>query len=442
MRIGIITIGSRGDVQPFIALGTGFKRAGYDVRLLTHGTFAGAVRAEGLDFADLGMDPRTLTEQAMQEAGMAGQSRLIALTTFMRFMRRALHETKPLLHECVRCCWQATQDVDALLFNVQGIYIGVPLAHKRDIPVFAAYVQPLTPTREFPNVLFPPAPTWLGRVRPSYNRLSLEMAELFSWLLFRGSLGKAVHDVLGTPLRSPFPQMRHEHTPIFYGFSKHVLPHPVDWPDFCNVSGYWILDTNATFQPPADLEAFLQAGPPPVYIGFGSMRSADERSHTQLVVSALDRCGQRGILLTGWGAITHESLPETILDIDAIPHDWLFPRVAAVVHHGGAGTTGAGLRAGLPSLIVPFLADQFFWGQQVYERGLGPQPIAYTHMSAEALAQAITTMVTDQAMRQRAATVGEHIRAEDGVGNVVRKIEHYLAGSSRTSLALSGNAPN
>jgi sterol 3beta-glucosyltransferase len=428
MRIGIITIGSRGDVQPYIALGTGFKRAGYQVRLLTYGIFADVVREEGLEFADLGMDPRTVTEQAMQEASLAGQSRLIALTTFLRFMRRASHETEPLLHESVRRCWQATQDVDALLLNLLGVYIGVPLAHKRGIPAFAAYVQPLTPTREFPNVLFSPAPAWLGSLRPTYNWLSLEVAEWLSWLLYRGSLGKAVHAVLGTPLHSPLPQMRREHTPIFYGFSPQVLPRPVDWPAFCHASGYWFLDTRATFQPPADLEAFLQAGPPPVYIGFGSMRGADERSLTQQVVSALERCGRRGILLSGWGALTHESLPETIFAIDAVPHDWLFPRVAAVVHHSGAGTTGAGLRAGLPSLIVPFLADQFFWGQQVYERGLGPQPIAYAHVSAEALAQAITTMVTDQAMRQRAAAAGEQIRAEDGVGTVVRLVEHYLSG--------------
>lgn len=441
MRIGILTLGSRGDVQPYIALGAGFKHAGYEVRVLTHGTFADAVRAEGLEFADFGVDVRGVSEQAMREASLAGRSRLMALTTFVRLMRRALQESKPLLQESVRRCWQATQDVDALLLNLLGIYIGIPLAHKRGIPAFAAYVQPLTRTGEFPNVLFSPAPAWLTRVRPAYNRLSLDVAERLTWLLYRGTLGKAVHDVLGTPLRSPLPQMRREHTPIFYGFSPQVLPRPVDWPNYCHVSGYWFLDANAPYQPPPDLEAFLQAGPPPIYLGFGSMVSAGERRRTQQVVRALDRCGQRGILLTGWGANMHESLPETIFACDDIPHDWLFPRVAAVVHHGGAGTTGAGLRAGRPSLIVPYLADQFFWGRQIHERGLGPQPIAHTRLSAEALAQAITTMVADEAMRQRAASVGERIQAEDGVGYVVRLLEQYLAGRSRTPPALSRSAP-
>ena len=426
MRIGIITIGSRGDVQPYIALGTGFKRAGYEVRLLTHGAFADAVHDEGLDFADLGVDPRTVMEQVMQEAGLAQRFSRIALFRQIAFMRQALRIAQPLLHDGAQRCWQATQDVDALLLSPLGVFIGIPLAHKRGIPAFAANVQPLTPTREFPSVLFPPAPTWLAPVRSSYNRLSAEVVEQLRWPLYRGSMGKAVQEVLGTPLRSPLREMRREQTPNFYGFSAHVLPRPADWPDFCHITGYWFLDTKAAFQPPADLEAFLQAGPKPVYIGFGSMRGADERGLTEQVVSALERCGQRGILLTGWGAIAHVSKTSTIFAIEAVPHDWLFPRIAAVVHYGGSGTTGAGLRAGLPSLIVPFIGDQFFWGRHIYERGLGPQPIEQKHLSAEALAQAITTMLTDQAMRQRAAELGEQIRAEDGIGNVIQLFERYI----------------
>lgn len=428
MRIGIITIGSRGDVQPCIALGTGFKRAGYEVRLLTHGTFADAVREEGLEFADLGVDPRTVMEQVIQEAGLAQDARRIALFRQMAFMRQALLIAQPLLQEGVQRAWQATQDVDALVLSVLGVFVGIPFAHKRGIPAFAAYVQPLSPTRAFPSVLFPPAPRWLAAVASSYNRLSAEVVERIRWPLYRGSIGKAVHAFLGTPLRSPLVQMRQEHTPIFYGFSPQVLPRPADWPDFCYVTGYWFLETKATWSPPADLEAFLQAGPKPVYTGFGSMRGNDERGLTEKIIGALQLSGQRGILLAGWGAIKHVPLPETMFAIDAVPHDWLFPRVAAVVHHGGSGTTGAGLRAGLPSLIVPFIGDQSFWGRQIWERGLGPQPIEQTRVTASALARAITTMVTDQAMRQSAATVGEHIRSEDGIGNVVRLFEQALRG--------------
>jgi sterol 3beta-glucosyltransferase len=310
-----------------------------------------------------------------------------------------------------------------LLLSPLGVYVGIPLAHKRGIPAFAANVQPLSPTREFQSCLFPPA--WLAPVQSSYNWWSAEVVEWIRWPLYRESVGKAAHAVLGTPLCSPLAQMRREQTPIFYGFSAHFLPHPADWPDFCHVTGYWFLDTKASWQPPADLQAFLQAGPP-VYIGFGSMRSADARSLTERVVSALERCGQCGILLTGWGATGQTPLPETIFAIDAVPHDWLFLRVATVVHHSGSGTSGAGLRAGLPSLIVPFIGDQSFWGRQIYEHGLGPRPIEQKHLSAEAFAQAITTMITDQAMRRLAAALGEQIRAENGVGNAIRLFEQSI----------------
>jgi UDP:flavonoid glycosyltransferase YjiC (YdhE family) len=260
IRIGMITIGSRGDVQPYIALGKGFKCAGYEVRLLTHGAFADSARDEGLDFADLGVVPRAVMEQVMQEAGLAERSSRIAATRQIAFMRQALRIAQPLLHEGAQRCWQATQDVDALLLNPLGIYIGIPLAHTRGIPAFAANVQPITPTREFPSVLFPPSPAWLAPLQPLYNRLSAEVVERVRWPLYRGSMGKAVHAVLGTPLRSPLAQMRREKTPNFYGFSAHVLPRPKDWPNFCHVTGYWFLDTKAAWSPPADLVAFLQAG--------------------------------------------------------------------------------------------------------------------------------------------------------------------------------------
>jgi sterol 3beta-glucosyltransferase len=156
------------------------------------------------------------------------------------------------------------------------------------------------------------------------------------------------------------------------------------------------------------------------------MGSGNAHRLTELVVKALVLSGQRGIILTGWGALNQEQLPEHVFAIDEVPHDWLFPQTAVVVHHGGAGTTGAGLRAGLPNIIVPFISDQPFWGEQVYTRGVGPRPIHQKLLSAEALAEAITLAVTDQGMRVRAAALGEQIRAEDGVGNAVRLFQHYL----------------
>jgi len=322
-------------------------------------------------------------------------------------------------------CWQGCQGADALVLNALGIVVGVPIAQKREIPAFPAYLQPMTPTREFPALSFPAVPNWLAPVRPSYDLLSAEFLDWMRWQFYR-SMGKVTHQLLGTPMSSPIRQLQEHQTPIFYGYSASFVPRPADWPDYCHITGYWFLDTPFDWQPPADLQAFLQAGIPPVYIGFGSMGSGDAHHLTQLVVRALALSGQRGILLTGWGALKQEQLPEFVFAIDEVPHDWLFPLTAVVVHHGGAGTTGAGLRAGLPTIIVPFISDQPFWGEQVYQRGVGPRPIRQKQLSAEALAEAITTAINDQGMRERAAALGEKIRAENGIGNAVRLIQHYL----------------
>jgi sterol 3beta-glucosyltransferase len=171
----------------------------------------------------------------------------------------------------------------------------------------------------------------------------------------------------------------------------------------------------------------MQAGTPPVYIGFGSMGSGDASHLTELVVKALELSGLRGIVITGWDALKHEQLPEIIFAVDDVPHDWLFPQTSAVVHHGGAGTTGAGLRAGVPTIIIPFMSDQPFWGDLVYKRGVGPRPIHQKRLSSEALAKAITQAVTDHEMKDCAAMLGEKIRGEDGVGNAVRLFQQYVS---------------
>lgn len=419
MRIGMIALGSRGDVQPYVALGKGLKQAGYEVVLLTHDTYKRLVLGEGLEFFAIGGNPRTIVDRVMNQARVGEKP------NEFDFMRKVVPLIKPLRYEIVTRCWKGCQEVDALVLNALGIAVGIPMAQKRGIPAFPAYLQPMTPTREFPALSFPSVPDWMASVRPSYDLLSAEFLDWMRWQFYR-SMGKVVHELLGTPVRSPITQMQEQQTPIFYGYSERFLPRPSDWPDYCHITGYWFLDIPAGWQPPANLQAFLHAGTPPVYIGFGSMGSGDPQHLTELVVKALELSGQRGILLTGWGALSQERLPGNVIAIDEVPHDWLLPQTAVVVHHGGAGTTGAGLRAGLPNIIVPFISDQPFWGEQVYKRGVGPWPIHHKQLSAEALAEAITLAVTDGGMRERAAALGRRIRAEDGVGNAVKLVQHYL----------------
>jgi sterol 3beta-glucosyltransferase len=215
-------------------------------------------------------------------------------------------------------------------------------------------------------------------------------------------------------------------TPMLSAYSPTVIPHPPDWPAHVHVTGYLFLDEQPDWQPAPELQAFLDAGAPPVSVGFGSMAGRNPEQLAGLVVAALARSGQRGILLTGWGGLRAAQVPENVFVVESAPHSWLFPRTAAVVHHGGAGTTAEGLRAGVPNVIVPFAFDQPFWGARVQALGLGPQPIPRKKLTADRLAQAIGSAVTDPGMRRRASACGKAIRAEDGVGNAVAVIRRYF----------------
>jgi len=208
--------------------------------------------------------------------------------------------------------------------------------------------------------------------------------------------------------------------------SEHVIPRPADWPKDAHLTGYWILEPNASWQPSPELVQFLEAGPPPVYIGFGSMAGKEPEAKARIVIEALAKAGQRGIIASGWGGLQASDLPDSIYMIDEAPHHWLFPRVSTVVHHGGAGTTAAGLYAGKPSIICPFIADQPFWGQRVHALGVGPAPIAQGKLTADNLAAAIQTATSDENMRSKAAALGEKLRAEDGVANTVRLVGQYF----------------
>ncbi|BDA70078.1 hypothetical protein CAL7716_042440 [Calothrix sp. PCC 7716] len=205
------------------------------------------------------------------------------------------------------------------------------------------------------------------------------------------------------------------------------MPVPSDWDETSIVTGYWFLNSDANWEPPSDLSAFIGQGSAPIYIGFGSMASQDSRRTTCLVLEAVRQSGQRAILATGRGGLSYEEIPNNVYMLKSAPHDWLFPRCAAVVHHGGAGTTGAGLKAGKPTTICPFFGDQPFWGRRVFELGVGSYPIPQKQLTAEKLGQTIREVIADSEMRQRAEVLGEKIRAENGVTQAVGLIKEKLS---------------
>jgi sterol 3beta-glucosyltransferase len=410
VRITILTVGSRGDVQPFIALGIGLRAAGVDVTLATHAEWAAWIHAAGLRFARVeGAPHRFMYEEQGQRWISAGAKPLHFLRSVFPVMRRLLREQ---LGDALSAC----RDADALLFTPLGM-AGYHMAEKLGLPCCGASLQPVSPTRCFPSPVLNP-----GFSFGPYNLLSHMLVDRGYAEVWRGEINRWRRERLDlAPLPHGFTYSRFgcEELPLLYGFSPAVVPRPHDWSARLHVTGYWFLDTPVDWKPPEALADFLQAGAPPVYFGFGSMVVRDAAAVSRLVQKAADRAGQRVILAVGRGAVSGRKLSHGAFAIDEAPHDWLFPRTAAVVHHGGAGTTAAGLRAGVPSVVVPLVGDQLFWGARVHALGAGPNPIPFTRLSVERLAASIEQCVTDSGLRERAAAIGRRIRSEDGVARAV-----------------------
>lgn len=420
MRVRVITIGSQGDVRPYVALGVGLQAAGYDVRIITHPAFEDLVRGRGLDFAPVSGDPRE----------MAGNRQLRALhddsRNLFRWWRTFNDVDAPLMTQRLRECWEACQDADVIVVSILPYLLGYAIAEKLQVPLVRGFYFPVSPTRSRPADFVPTKP-WLGE---RFNLATYHATRQILWQVARPWVTRACREVLGNgklPHLEPFGELDRRQQLLLYCYSAAVAPPPLDWGSWIDVTGYWFLDRSTDWNPPADLAAFLDDGPPPVYIGgFGSMTNLDPTELARTVSRALALTGQRAVVLTGWGGLSPAELPREIFAIDWIPFDWLFSRVAAVVHHGGAGTTAASLRAGVPTLIIPFFLDQFFWGRRVFELGVGPQPIKRKRLEANAVAAAIRVATTDQEMKSRAAALGAQIRAENGVARAVATFKRHL----------------
>jgi sterol 3beta-glucosyltransferase len=414
MRVAILASGSRGDVQPYVALGKALADASHAVKILTHGGYEKQVRSYGLEFAELKGNPQEVAEsEEMLKLLEKGNFLSINAHTSKIVKEASQHWAKDGLVAC--------KDAELLIAGVGGLFLAVALAEKLNIPLLQAYVFPFTPTKDFPAALVPKSVANFGG---SANHLSHQLFRQIMWQGSRGADNLVRQNVLNLPAApffGPYTSPRFQQLPALYGFSPSVIPQPSDWQN-AKVTGYWFLDTADDWTPPQALTDFLQKGSPPVYIGFGSMGSRKPEETANLVLKALEQSNQRAILLSGWSGMRRENMPDSVLLVDSVPHSWLFPKVAAVVHHGGAGTTAAGLRAGVPSVIIPFFGDQPFWGERVAALGVGPKPIPRKQLTAEKLASAIQTAVTDQTMRQRAAALGKKIQAENGIANTVAVI--------------------
>lgn len=432
MRITILTLGTHGDVRPFVALGLGLQRSGHAVRLAATDEHRAFVTEHGLEFASLG-DLSADAEEARQRTSTALR-RLVRLARiagrfFLAGSPPAWSERPRWLDPLIEKSWKACQDAEVIISGVLSFWVS-HFAEKLNVPCYVGLLQPLTPTRRFPSVFFTALfPSWV-RLGGGFNRLSHRLMERIFYAFSLRLTNVPRQEILGlAPLADTHSveKFYNEQAVILYGYSPLVCPKPVDWPEWHHVTGFWTLDDVSEWRPPQALVDFLSAGPAPVYVGFGSFSEQRPGRLTEIVLEALSLTGQRGVLLVGWGGLAGVDLPDTVFPIESAPHDWLFPRMVTVVHHGGAGTVGAALKAGVPSVSIPWRGDHPFFARCAFELGTSPRPIPKRRLTAKRLAAAIAKTIEDPRMRERAAAVAQEVRKEDGVARAVEILERgYL----------------
>ncbi|XP_040995853.1 sterol 3-beta-glucosyltransferase UGT80B1 [Juglans microcarpa x Juglans regia] len=418
LKIAILVVGTRGDVQPFLAVAKRLQEFGHCVRLAAHANFSTFVRSAGVDFYPLGGDPRVLAGYMARNKGFipSGPGEI-------SIQRKQL---KAIIESLLPACTEADLET-GVPFRAQAIIANPPayghthVAEALGVPLHIFFTMPWTPTYEFPHPL--------ARVPQSAGYwLSYIVVDLLIWWGIRSYINNFRKRKLKLAPIAYFSTYRGSisHLPTGYMWSPHLVPKPNDWGTLVDVVGFCFLNLGSKYQPQEEFVQWIQEGPEPIYIGFGSMPLEDPKKITDTVLEALKDTGQRGIIDRGWGGLGHlTEIPDNIFLLEECPHDWLFPQCSAVVHHGGAGTTATGLRAACPTTIVPFFGDQFFWGDRVHQKGLGPAPIPISQFSVESLSNAINFMLQPE-VKSRAMELARLIENEDGVAAAVDAFHRQL----------------
>ncbi|MCG6893818.1 MAG: glycosyltransferase [Desulfobacteraceae bacterium] len=418
MKLALTTMGTWGDVMPFLALARGLEAAGHDITVATVVDFENRVRDMGFSYVPIRFSFHEYVHSDDCKASLGG-----SITATRRHQRNFFNSRRQMLEDA----WRAVQGAEGVIFNP----VAFPTYHmavKRKIPCIMASVSPwLSPTREFPYMFVTSHHLggFLNRLTYAFHRLGTNSE--------RKIIDEWCRQTVKTKPPGPFMnylRLNGRPIPILYFYSPTLVPTPSDWPETTRVCGYAYLEPETPWQAPPELESFLRRGATPVYVGFGSMVGTDPKEMGRIVTSALQQAGERAVVSTGWGAIAEPHVaPESLFFIDAIPHDWIFPRVKAVVHHAGSGTVWTGLRYGKPTVACPIAVDHWFWARRIHRLGAGPPHLSQRplkNFTAEKLAQRIRTAVHDRGMTQRAEALSRELAKENGVGNAVRFIEEQL----------------
>ncbi|XP_028091210.1 sterol 3-beta-glucosyltransferase UGT80A2-like isoform X1 [Camellia sinensis] len=410
LQIVMLIVGTRGDVQPFVAIGKRLQEFGHRVRLATHSNFKEFVLAAGLEFFPLGGDPKVLVGYMVKNKGFlpSGPSEIP--------IQR--NQIKEIIFSLLPACTDPDPDttvpfkVDAIIANPPA-YGHTHVAEALNVPLHIFFTMPWTPTSEFPHPF--------SRVKQQVGyRLSYQIVDALIWLGIRDLINEFRKKKLKLrPVTYLSGSYSSPDVPYGYLWCPHLVPKPKDWGPKIDVVGFCFLDLAANYVPPDSLVQWLENGRAPIYIGFGSLPVQEPEEMTNIIVKALQLTGQRGIINKGWGGLGNLAEPKDFVYLlDNCPHDWLFLQCAAVVHHGGAGTTAAGLKAACPTTVVPFFGDQPFWGERVHARGIGPPPIPIEEFSLEKLVNAIHFM-QDPMVKQCAIELAKAMENEDGASGAV-----------------------
>ena len=442
LSIVILVVGSRGDVQPFIPIA---RRLAQDhrVRLATHAEFRPMVEAAGLEFYPLAGDPRALMEYIVKTGGRI-------VPTHVKQFVEDVPKKRAMIADILASTWRACTEPDpgrpdAPAFRADVILANPPsyghlhCAEALHVPLHMIFTMPWSPTSAVPH---PFARIDAAAHGPVQNFMSYGVVDLLVW----SGIADLVNSFRGETLKLPALTLAegtalledHE-VPFTYLWSPSLLPKPADWGPHIDVANFTFYDQAQRYEPPRALLDFLAAGEAPIYIGFGSVVVEDPAALRRIVFDALESSGARGIVSDGWAHLAGEAPPPNVFLIGDCPHDWLFPRCRAVCHHGGAGTTAAGLRAGLPTVIVPFFGDQFLWAQLVADAGAGPRPIPFDRLDRDRLTAAFDACRRPQ-LRQCASALGAAVRDTDGVELTVRSIYRQLPSQPRPYVDWSARA--
>ncbi|WAQ84990.1 hypothetical protein PtA15_5A563 [Puccinia triticina] len=421
MKIICLAIGSRGDVQPYISLAKRLIQDGHTVTIASHPEYRPWVESFGIRYKDVGGDPAALMKLSVEHPFFS-----------TGFFKEGLGRFRTWLDDLFMDSWLACRDSEAeLLIESPSTFAGIHIAEALRIPYFRAFTMTWTSTSTYPQAFA--SNIDLG---PSYNLLSYSLFDNLIWRAMAGQVNRWRKQTLKIPSTS-LEKMQPYKVPFLYNFSSVVVPKPLDWRDHVDVTGYWFLDqSHGEYVPPADLVAFIATARkdqvPLIYIGFGSVTVSDPTAVTKAIYAAVTQAGVRAIVAKGWSerGNTKTSLddapiepPPQVYDLHSVPHDWLFPQLDAVCHHGGAGTTGISLRYGVPTLIHPFFGDQPFWADRVTKLGAG---MRVDSLTTQSLSDAFMKATGDRIMKEKASQVGEKIRAEDGPTRAVNFIYQYL----------------